>query len=120
LEQLSFIERLKGLPILFPLVGLFHIVLLCITIFGFGKEGLLGTSIGGGTVLEWLLYTVLWVFVCLQYRWAAIGYICLTAINLLLYFLSPKESIWHLVSDTLLPFDILMCVFLLFYYKRFR
>jgi hypothetical protein len=118
--EVSLIDRFKGLPVVFPLVLLFHIVMLCITAFGFISDGVLDTAIAAGTVLEWLLYTVLWLFVCLQQRWAVIGYIALTSLNLLLYFLASKEGIWHMLSDALLPFDVLMCFFLLFYYKRLR
>jgi hypothetical protein len=120
LEQLSFIDRIKGLPVLFPLVGLFHISMLLVTAIGFAREGVLNTMIGGGSVVEWLLYTLLWVFVCLQYRAAAVGYIILTAANLLLQFLTPQDQSWRHIADTVFPFDVLMCFFLLFYFKRFR
>jgi hypothetical protein len=120
MDTTGFLQRIRQLPVLFPMVWGFHFVMLCITLFGFAADGVLDTAIAGGTVMEWLAYTLLWTFICLQNRWAAIGYIILTAINLLLYFVGPKDSVWHMISDALLPFDILMCVFLLFYYKRFH
>ena len=120
MDKQHFIDRLKGLPVLFPLVAAFHVVMLVITVFNFGRDGVLDTFIGGGSVLEWLLYTALWMNVCLQRRWAAIGYIILTAVSLMLQFLTPHNSQWRMIGDTLFPFDVLLCFFLLFYYKRFR
>lgn len=119
--QQSFFRRMwTGLPILFPLVALFHIALLGYNVFSFAQQGVLDTAIAGGTCVELLLYTVLWIAVCDRWRWAAIGYIILTAANLLLQFLNHAGSTWRLVSDALFPFDVLMCFFLLFFYKRFR
>jgi hypothetical protein len=109
-----------GLPVLFPLVALFHLLLLGYNVISFARQDLLDTIIASGTCVELLLYTLLWVAVCDRWRWAAIGYIVLTAANLLLQFLNPPASNWRLVSDALFPFDVLMCFFLLFYYKRFR
>jgi hypothetical protein len=114
-------ERLKSLPILFPMVGAFHVVMLIITTAGFLMEGSLDTAITVGSCIEWLLYSAFWVAVCLQQRrWAAIAYIGLTAINLALQFLTPPASYWPEIGGTLFPFDVLMCFFLLFFYKRLR
>ena len=117
----SLIERLKRLPVLFPLVAVFHVVMLVITLIGFGIAGVLSEPVPVGTCLVWLLYGVAWIAICLQQRkWAVITYISLTAINLVLQFLLPKGSHWQQVGGTLFPFDVLMCFFLTFYYKRFR
>ena len=116
----TFLERLKGLPILFPLIGVFHFVMLGVTTYSFAKDGVLDTFLGLGSALEWLVYALLWLGVCMQLRWTTIAYIILTAVNLILLFLTPQGSHWKSISDTLFPFDVLMCFFLLFYYKRFR
>jgi hypothetical protein len=113
-----------GLPVLFPMVALFHVAILLITVIGFAQSGTLGDFVTRGTCLELLLYTVLWVLVCLRYRWAAIGYVVLTSVNLALQYLTPAGSIWKSVADAMepghLPVDVLFCFFLLFYYKRLR
>jgi hypothetical protein len=110
----------KQLPILFPLVALFHLVMLGYSLWTFASQGVLDTFIGGGSTLVVLLYTILWLAVCDARRWGAIGYMALTAITLLLQFATPHQSEWRYVGDALSPFDVLMCFFLLFYYKRFH
>ncbi len=95
-------------------------MLLGYSVFTFAQAGVLDSALCLGSCAELLLYTLLWMAVCAGRRWAAIGYIALTAVNLALHFLLPKHSLWAQISDVLLPFDILMCVFLLFYYKRFH
>jgi hypothetical protein len=124
-EQQNFFQRLwTGLPVVFPLVALFHIAILIITLIGFAQSGTLSEVATAGTCLELLLYTALWVFVCLKNRWAATGYIVLTSLNLGLQYLTPSASARRSFSDAMepghLPVDALFCFFLLFYYKRFR
>ena len=123
--QQSFFRRMwTGLPVLFPLVALFHLAILVITVLSFSQTGALDNMMLLGTCIELLLYTILWILVCLKYRWAAIGYILLTSINLALQYLTPQGSIWRDVGDAMapahLPIDVLFCFFLLFFYKRFR
>lgn len=117
----AFIEKyFKNVPVLLPLAALAHLFW---TGFSFGKflsDGTLFGFITGGTVLNQLLYTLLWLGVCLQKRWAGIAYIGVTAVNLCLQFLTPAGSQWKLVADALFPFDVLMCFFILFYYKRLK
>lgn len=121
-EQVQpFFRRIwTGLPVLFPIVGLFQIALFAYNLIRFAMSGVLDTVIAGGTCMELFLYAALWAFICDRRRWAAIAYIALTAINLMLQFLTPQHSVWREFSDALLPFDVLLCFFLLFFYKRFR
>jgi hypothetical protein len=123
--QQNFFRRLwTELPVLFPMVALFHVVILVVTLTGFAQNGTLADAATAGTCIELLLYTILWVLVCLKYRWAAIAYIVLTSVNLGLQYLTPAGSIWKSISDAMepghLPVDVLFCFFLLFYYKRLR
>ena len=108
------------LPVLFPLVAIAHIVWLGYAVVSFSQQGVMDTFIGAGNCLVMLLYTILWIGVCDRRRWAAIGYLTLTAVNLCLQFFTHQHSEWRYVSDALFPFDLLMCFFILFYYKRFR
>ena len=121
----TFYDRyFRQIPVLFPLVALAHVVWLGLTVVSFAQLDVLGTFIGGGTCVELLLYAVLWLAVCDMRRRAAIGYMVLTAINLGLQYLTPAHAEWRSVADALapahIPIDVLMCFFLLFYYKRFR
>ena len=121
MTQRSLFERLKSLPVLVPLVAGFHLVMLIIAIIGFSAADVLGEPVPMGTCLVWLLYSAAWISICLQQqKWAAITYIILTAINLALQFLLPKGSLWQQVGGSVFPFDLLMCFFILLYYKRFR
>lgn len=120
-ERLTLLQRLKMLPVLFPLVGAFHIVMLIITAAGFAQAGVLTDAVPAGSCVEWALCAIIWAFVCLyQSRKAAIAYLILTVVNLGLQFLMPHGSDWRLIGSTLFPFDLLLCFFLFFYYKRFH
>jgi hypothetical protein len=110
----------QELPVLFPLVAIAHIAWLGFAVFSFVQQGVIDTFIGAGNCIVMLLYTVLWIAVCDRWRWAAIGYLVLTAVNLCLQFFTAQHSEWRYVADALFPFDLLMCFFVLFYYKRFR
>jgi hypothetical protein len=115
----AFIDRyVLSVPVLLPMAALAHLFWTGYTFGRFIADGTLMSFIGGGTSIILLLYTLLWLGVCAQKRWAGIGYIALTAINLCLQFLTPEGSHWRFVADALFPFDVLMCFFILFYYKR--
>ena len=111
---------LTELPVLFPLVALAHVVWTGFTVYSFAQQEVLDTFIGAGNCLEMLLYTALWIGICDRRRLAGIAYLVLAALNLCLQFFTPQHSEWRLVGDALFPFDLLMCFFILFYYKRFR
>lgn len=124
-RQPHFLRRMwTGLPVIFPLVGLFHIAILFITIYSFAQDGVLDVFTPAGICLMLLAYAVLWIYICLQRRWAAIAYIILTAVNLCLQYLTPQGNPWRDVGAAMapggLPVDALMCFFLLFFYKRFH
>ena len=117
----GFIARMKALPVIFPLVGLFHIVMLVIGIVQFAQFGELGSDLALGRLAHWAVYGAVWAWVCLrESRWAALIYIALTAVELLLQFYGPDGSLIRMLADTLFPFSILLSFFLLFFYKRFR
>ncbi len=112
---------MKALPVLFPLVGLFHMVMLVIGLVQYAQLGELGSVPALGSLAHWLIYGLIWMLICLyESRWAALAYIGLTSAELLLQFFGPAGSLVRELSSTLFPFSILLCFFLLFYYKRFR
>lgn len=118
---LPFRKIWTGMPVLFPLLALFHVLMLAIAAIGFARSGDLLSFIPGGSVLEWLLYSLFWIGVSItQGRLPAILYILLAASNLCLQFLTPETSDWRSIGSTVFPFDILLCFFLLYYYKRLR
>ena len=107
----------KKPPLLFPLVALFHIVLLVYTIWAERNVPLFA--------IEWLqplwmlAYTAFWLYVCDMRRWAAIGYLVTTSLNLALL-LALKGEQRELITNALFPIDVLFSFFVLFFYKRFQ
>jgi hypothetical protein len=117
----AFFDRyVRNVPVILPLAALAHLFWTGYTFGNFIADGALMSFIGGGTFLIQLLYTLLWLGVCAEKRWAGIGYIALTAVNLCLLNLTPAGSQWRLIADAFFPFDVLMCFFILFFYKRLR
>lgn len=78
----------------------------------------------GGLILvqpvAMLLYTLAWLFVCDMRRWAALMYIALTTLNLLLRFMLTDTMDKVYFTDTLFPADVLFTFFVMFYFKRFN
>ena len=106
-------------PVLFPLVMLFHAFLLGLHIYYNWQD--FSSSLNAIQTAWYVLALFFMLFICDLQRWAALGYIALTIIGLALQFLLTKGNVWHEAGTlTLFPFDLLMTVFLLFYYKRFE
>lgn len=105
-------------PIVFPLVALFHAFLLLRYLVTLGPYLDQRPVAAQGAWLA--VATLLSFFICGMKRWANAGYILLTMAGLLLAYLLPVAREWKELNTVLFPFDLLMCVFLLFYYKRFR
>lgn len=103
-------------PVFLPIAALYHLFLLILGL----------VELGGSLAHDWP--TLLWyaaalalsVYCLLLKRWAAIAYVLLTATGLLLQFVLPVDVFWKNVGATLMPFDVLMCFFLLFFFKRFH
>lgn len=115
----TFLTRIiRRPPVFFPLVALFHIVMLLVTAWQFSevldsKEAITAISV-------WLIYTICWLFICDMKKWAALTYVILSLIGVGLQFLTAKGGLWYDVGTVMFPFNLLMIVFLMFYYKRFE
>lgn len=105
-------------PMLFPLVGLFHILWLLWTIWDDRHVPFPG--------IEWLqvlwimAYTFFWLAACDMRKWGAFGYIVLTILDTSLYLAARNHKVSELYMSNLFLIDGLFSFFLLFYYKRFR
>lgn len=108
----------RQLPVLFPLVALFHIVVLGLALGAF-RDVLSDTAIRW-TLVGLALYAVLWLFICDLKKWAGTAYILLTALCIAVEFLLAKDGLWHEVTAYYFPVNALMSFFVLFYYKRLR
>ena len=114
------VDLAKKPPILFPLVGLFHIVWFLITFWSLVSDK--HVPFGG---VEWLQvlwfggYTFFWLVVCDMKRWGALGYILLTLLNVSLYLAIRNGKISAVYLSNMFLLDGVFSFFLLFYYKRF-
>ncbi len=104
---------------LFPLVALFHILLLLWTSWSDRTSPFPG--------MEWLEvlwmagYTFFWLAVCDLRKWGLFGYVLITFADILL-FLAVRNK-WISATDcysNLRGIDAIFSVILLFFYKRFR
>ena len=109
-----FRDLIKKPPQLFPLVALFHIAMLIYVVWNDISEPYAWIQI------LWMLgYTVFWLFICDMKKWAALGYLALTVIDLVLRFtLKSPDNLAIYVSDMFI-LDVLFSFFVLFYYRRF-
>lgn len=98
---------------MFPLVALFHIVLLFFSIYNASSEPF--PSIIWLQPLWLLAYTIAWVLVCGMKRWAAYMYIAVTTISLGVHFFAKDD----LYNSSLFLIDVLFAMILMAYIKRF-
>ncbi|RYD57342.1 MAG: hypothetical protein EOP56_08520 [Sphingobacteriales bacterium] len=102
-------------PALFPWVALFHLFITGHAIYTFIGEPLEAWAYP----LSFVLYTILWFFVCGLHRWAAWGYIALTSVNLLLHYYLVNSGGWYAFSGAMSLIDVLFSFFILVFYRRF-
>lgn len=115
------LARLKALPVLLPMVGVFQLIMLVMTLVTFAQLGELAAPEGLGSVGRWLIFAGCWAVICLtQRRWSVLLYMLLSGVELLWFYVGPADGFLHTVSsDALVLFNVLLCFFLLVYYKRF-
>lgn len=97
---------------MFPLVALFHFLVLGIEVFTF--DALLWAQ------LVWkILFAITWLFICDLKRWAAFIYMTLTTANLFMRWLITNPSIVNNYTDALFPADVAFTFFVLIYFRKF-
>ena len=104
-------------PLLFPIVGLFHILWLVWTIWDDRKEPL---DLAWLQVLWMAGYTFFWIAICDLKRWGAMGYFVLTILNTSIYLAARNHKLDQIYISTLFLVDGLFSFFVLVYYKRLR
>jgi hypothetical protein len=112
-----FIDIIHKPPLLFPLVALFHLFMLIYSTWIVHTEPF--PSIRYLQPLWLFAYTICWIFVCDMRRLAALGYIMVTILNIILLVTIKSRDMKELYTASLFPMDILFSFFVLFYYKRF-
>ena len=113
-----FTDVIKKPPILFPLIGLFHILWLLWTIWD--DHHIPFPGIVWLEVLWMIGYTTFWIAACDFRKWGASGYIFLTLLNAALYLAIMNGKVSRDYLSNMFLLDGLFSVFLVFYYKRFR
>lgn len=118
MQEKNFFRRiLSKPPFIFPWVALFHLLMLIIitagnTEFSFPSEAWIAPF--------WLLlFTISWIFVCDLRRWAALLYILLTMLNLILHFSLKYQSEVFVYTAPFFLIYILFSFFILVYFRKF-
>ncbi len=104
-------------PVLFPWVAVFHVGILLYMIYDSIVD-----PIGGLILMQpflMLLYTISWIFCCDLKKWAALSYLGLTTLNLILRFTLSDNMDRTYFTDVLFPVDMLFTFFIMFYFKKF-
>ena len=104
--------------ILFPLVGLAHILWLLWIVWGNRHAPLNG--IEWLQVLWMLGYTTFWIAACDYRKWGALGYIALMMLNAILFLSIKNINDRELYMSPIFLVDGIFSFILLFFYKRFR
>lgn len=113
----QFREGMRSLPLIFPFIGLAHVV-------WFLYELWLNHSTTD--LIEWIdplwmaAYSVCWLSACTLRRWGVWGYIALTIINICVFVFAPTGTIRRMGTSSLFLIDVAFTFLLLVYYKRFR
>lgn len=109
-------DLIKKPPMIFPFIGGFHLFWLIRTALTMSR-----LTIGWDTIqLSWMAaYTICWLAMCDLRKWAAWGYMGLTAIDLGIFFLTKSVYDRDLSTSALLGLNVVFCLFILLYFKRF-
>lgn len=105
-------------PILFPLVALFHLMMLCYSIWNYKEFSF--PSVYWLPSLWLLIYLISWLFICDLKRWAALLYIALTILNVLLHYILKYQSEVSIYTAPFFVIYILFSFFALFYYRKLQ
>ena len=111
------VDIVKKPPLSFPLIGLFHLLLLLWTVWDDRKEPFDIVWLE----VAWLVgYTFFWIAACDLRKWGAMGYFLLTLLNISLYLATRNHKIPQGYFSNMFLLDGLFSIFLLFSYKKLR
>lgn len=105
-------------PVLFPLAALFHIIITISAIVS-----LYGINPGQRDWLRPLsmaIFTVFSLLLCTMRKWTAIAYVLLSIVCLALFYFSPADSPSHIFGNGFFPFNLIISLFILLLFKRFK
>ena len=106
------------MPVMFPLVALFHVLWLSWILIGLGSEVY---SLELIVRISWMaLYALFWIAACDRKKWGALGYLFLTLLNTILFLVLKTAALRSYYMSSLFLLDALFSFFLLFYFKDFE
>ncbi len=103
-------------PMVFPLVGLFHIFGLVWVIWSDRKVPF--PDVVWLQVLWVAAYTVFWLWACGLKRIGATAYIMLAVVDLIIYLAARNKLVSETFISLLFPVDVLFSLVLLYYFNR--
>lgn len=102
------------MPLVFPILAVFHLLLLAYALFNFWTEW----SSAWGQIAWLLAYTVAWTLITLGQKWAAFFYWGLMVSNLLLLVFIEEPALQIRYTNAMAYLDVVFSLVLLIYYKR--
>lgn len=118
MQESFFKQIISKPPILFPLAALFHIIFTALAITTLYPVPLSETE--WLRPLAMLLFTFLSVGLCLMKKFIAILYVLLSITCLALYYYFPVYNAMHIFGISFFPFNLILSLFILLYFKRFE
>lgn len=104
-------------PVVFPLVALFHLLLLILSVVSLISAPATATEIGAAWMLA---YTLFWLAASTMRKWGAIGYILVTVADILTWYAVKDPHLRDFYNSSLFLISIVFSLFIVIYYRRFR
>ncbi len=112
-----FTDIVKKPPMLFPLVGLFHVLWLLWTIWDDRHEPF--PDVAWLQVLWLAAFTIFWIAACDLRKWGALAYVGLMIVDVGINFAAKKHKLPPEYVSNMFLVDGLFSMFLVIYYKKF-
>lgn len=116
------VQYFTRMPVVFPLVGLFLLVLAGAEAWNYYGDGEVSFLYRLRPAVL-LLYFLFWAGVCFERKKAGLAFLCLTILNVAFYLFGPESVMKHALGDLLfipLPVNILFSFLLLFYFRKLK
>lgn len=112
----------KQMPVFFPLVGLFLLVMAGMEFWNYASDG-------GYLLIYWsrpvlfLVYALLWIPICFAKKWAALSFLILSILGMAFFLFGPDITLKHAIGDVYIlpvPANILFSFLVLFFYRKLK
>ena len=104
-------------PVVFPLVALFHFILLGMSLVSMIKAPAFITELSA----LWMLgYTIAWLGATAMRKWGAILYILITTADVVTWYSATTASDKTLLTSNLFLISLIFSFFIILYYRKLR